>query len=139
MINTKDVIRMKVPYPSVNAGLAVAAHMYICKTSASPKYEYIKCQTLKPYMLTGTQMTHYRDEQPDITRNPFQRPTRIDCDKVFATSSVEYSDGLKTTNRPDVCDSLFRAVLTELNKDGYSTVNVNETELEKLNVMVTTV
>lgn len=84
-------------------------------------------------------MMHYWDEQPDITRNPFLRPTRIDCDKVFATSSVEYSDRLKTTSRPDVCDSLFQAVITELDKDGYRTVEVNEEELRNLNAMVTAV
>lgn len=28
-------------------------------------------------------MTHYWDENADITRNPFSRTTRIDCDKTL--------------------------------------------------------
>ena len=42
LINTKDVIRMKIPYPSIGSGLAVKSHMYICKTADSPHHEFIR-------------------------------------------------------------------------------------------------
>ena len=88
-------MRIKVPYPSISGNLAVNAHMYICKETNDPNYSFIKCQTLKPYMLTNNIIRHYCDEVPDINRNRFQVPTRIDCDKLFSTSSVRYHDSLK--------------------------------------------
>ncbi len=137
MINKKDVIRIKIPYPSVNSGLAQAAHMYICKESANYKYEYVKCQTLKPYMFKNGTMRHYCDEQADLNRNPFEHTTRIDCDKVFATELVKYDELLKTTRRSTVCDELFQKVLAELAVDGYNKEKVNEIELTLLNDLVT--
>ena len=137
MINTKDVIRMKVPYPNVSSELAATTHMYICKENTNFHYEFIKCQTLKPYMLINNPMQHYCDENVDITRNPFQRATRIDCDKIFVTATVKYDDMLKTTTRPDVSEELFTDVLLELNTDGYMTISLNENELKNLNPLIT--
>ena len=139
MINERDVIRMKVPYPSVDSGLAVAAHMYICKKSVNHNYEYIKCQTLKPYMLNNNLLRHYHDEKANLDRNPFKHTTRIDCDKLFLTHTVEYSDDLKTQPRSDVCDDLFRTVIDEILADGVTEINVNEDQLQNLNIYITSV
>lgn len=127
---------MKVPFPSISDEMAVSPHMYICHKRAGTNYEYIKCQTLKPYMLINNPMIHYHDEQPNISRNPFTRPTRIDCDKLFRTTTVCYDDRLKTSNRTDVCDQLFRSVQVELQKDGYSVIPINEIELKNLNRLI---
>lgn len=127
---------MKVPYPSITDGMAMTSHMYICNKRSGTNYEYIKCQTLKPYMLINNPMLNYHDEQPDIARNPFTRPTRIDCDKLFLTTTVHYDDQLKTSSRPDVCDDLFNSVQRELLKDGYSCININEIELKTLNRLI---
>lgn len=127
---------MKVPYPSITDGMAMSSHMYICNKSSGTNYEYIKCQTLKPYMLINNPMLNYHDEQPDITRNPFTRPTRIDCDKLFITTTLHYDDRLKTSNRPDVCDDLFNSVEMKLLEDGYSCIYINEIELRTLNRLI---
>lgn len=137
MINTRDVIRMRIPYPDISAGLAVSSHMYICKSVNGSVYEYVKCQTLKPKMLAGNLLKHYVDEEADISRNPFLRTTRIDCDKVFVTNSVQYDSRLKTTTRPDVCNELYDAVIKELNADGYDTIEMDEDELTSINPMIT--
>ena len=121
----------------MSSGLANSAHMYICKECDNYRYEYVKCQTLKPYMLSNTVMKHYCDEQADINRNPFTHPTRIDCDKVFTTSLVKYDDLLKTTRKTFVCDELFQKVLCELSADGFTRERVDETELTLLNELVT--
>ncbi len=136
MINQKDVIRMKVPYPSITDGMAMTSHMYICRTQSDTDYEYVKCQTLKPYMLINNPMQHYHDEQPDLARNPFTRTTRIDCDKLFSTHTVTYDDQMRTTNRPDVCDDLFAKMELELLTDGYQNININEDKLKILNRFV---
>ncbi len=136
MIHEKDVIRMKIPYPGISDKLAVSSHMYICKAT-SPEYEYIKCQTLKPYMMTKAVFRHYVDEAPDAARNPFQRVTRIDCDKTFTTVGVRYDDRLKTTIRPDVCQELYDEVIAELDAEGYVEIGLNADEMVSINAMVT--
>lgn len=138
MINERNVIRMRVPYPSISSDLAVQAHMYICRTSAHPKYAFVKCQTLKPYMLVNNPIKHFIDEKPDSTRNPFSRTTRIDCDKLFSTEKVNYSDALLTSSRCDICQELHDNIVTELEADGWADVPIdNETELIKLNPLIT--
>ena len=139
MINEKDVVRMKIPYPSVSDKLALSSHMYICKTVNNTLREFVKCQTLKPYMLINETMKHYCDEQPDITRNPFKRTTRIDCDKLFNTNTVKYDLGLRTDSRKDICQSLYNEVVKELESDGYKNININETELKTLNPLITSI
>ena len=127
---------MKVPYPTISDGLALKAHMYICRASGTSYYEFVKCQTLKPYMLINNTMTHYLDEQPDITRNPFARTTRIDCDKTFKTYSVTYDDALKATSRPDVSEEVFNLLENELLADGYEEIDVSEDDLKSLNSLI---
>lgn len=137
MINIRDVIRMKVPFPNISSDLAVQAHMYICRISTHPNYSYIKCQTLKPSMLIKSPMRHYVDEEADSSRNPFTHKTRIDCDKVFSSHNVQYSDSLKTTIRNDVCEQLFSDVEKELLTDGYTDNSINEKNLTKINSLIT--
>ena len=139
MIKEKDVVRMKVPYPSINDGLALSSHMYICKTADSTLREFVKCQTLKPYMLIRGTMKHYCDEQPDILRNPFKHTTRIDCDKLFATNTVKYDLRLRTDARTDICQSLYDEITKELEQDGYTNINMNEAELKGLNPYITSI
>lgn len=127
---------MKVPYPSISAQLAVSSHMYVCKNVDGSMYEYVKCQTLKPKMLASRRFKHFIDEQPDVLRNPFQRATRIDCDKVFVTKSVRYGDGMKTNRRPDVCQELYDMIVEEVNKDGYDSIGMNEDELTRINPLI---
>lgn len=127
---------MRVPYPSISDGMALNSHMYICRTAGADCYEFIKCQTLKPYMLMNNPMIHYWDEKPDITRNPFSRTTRVDCDKTFKTYNVAYDDALKTTSRPDVSDDVFNSVETELQADGYDEIDVLENDLKSLNSLI---
>jgi hypothetical protein len=136
LIKEKDVIRMKVSFPSVSKGLALQAHMYICGKDTEPDYGFIKCQTLKPYMLGSDLIAHYVDESPDISRNPFGRTSRIDCDKLFVTSSVRYGNKLKTTMRPDICQELYDDVKRELAIDGYKIISINEDELVTLNSLI---
>lgn len=137
MIDAKDVVRMKIPYPDINAELAVSSHMYICKSVCGSVYEFVKCQTLKPKMLAGKLLRHYVDEEADRSRNPFQRTTRIDCDKVFTTKSVQYDSRLRTTSRPDICQELYDKVMEELDADGYAIIEMNEEELTGINPMIT--
>lgn len=110
--------------------------MYICHRVNGNTYGFVKCQTLKPYMLSHNPINHYWDEAPDINRNPFQRTTRIDCDKEFVSSNVCYDDRLKTTARPDVSNEVMVQVDAELACDGYVSNNISEIDLVALNNLI---
>lgn len=136
MINRKDVIRIKIPFPNISSDLATKSHMYICRNVNGNTVKFVKCQTHKPAMLKTSIMKHYCIEQPDIKRNPFKHETIIDCDKEFITYNVEYNDKLKTTIRSDVCEDVIQHVDKELLCDGYDSVDINEDELASLNPLI---
>lgn len=127
---------MKVPYPTISDSMALKSHMYICRTAGPSCFEFIKCQTLKPYMLIDNPMRHYWDENADITRNPFLHKTRIDCDKTFRTYNVSYNDALRTTLRPDINDEVFISVEIELLEDGYDEIDILENDLKFINSLI---
>lgn len=139
MINERDVVRLKMPCSSVSSVLAVRTHMYICRNVNGYITRFVKCQTVKPYMDYVLNMSHYWDENPDITRNPFVYPTRIDCDKEFVTSDVIYDDRLKTVLRSDVCDDVLQHVEAELFCDGYCSYIIDGDDMVALNPLVTRV
>ncbi|GAA5414333.1 hypothetical protein UREOM_0440 [Ureaplasma sp. OM1] len=136
MINPKDVITMKIPFPSISDKLAVSSHMYICRRHDGATYEYVKCQTKKPCMLYKSPISNYLDEQPNIQRNPFINPTRIDCDKLFFTKSAQYDDKLKTNKRNDVCDDLFNQIQRKLSTTSITYIHINEAELASINPLI---
>jgi len=84
LIDAKNVIRMKINL-NLEYNLAHAAHMYICKSRINSKYEFVKCQTLKPYMIINNPICHYIDEEADIARNPFRMP----CGLILGNSIAE--------------------------------------------------
>ncbi|MGJ9460272.1 hypothetical protein [Oceanobacillus sp. CF4.6] len=110
MIDQKDVVRMRVPFPNLDSKLAVQAHMYVCVDSGTQK-EFVKCQTFKPTHLIRSKPP-YRCivETPDIKRNPFQGKTTIDCDKSFYIENVVIDRSLLTTKRKDICEDLFTSI-----------------------------
>lgn len=133
MIERKNVITIKLPFPNINSGLAVKPHMYICYGTEGKMFNFIKCQRIKPKMIFSNKFRHYIDELPDIKRNPFVYPTRIDCDKMFMTEDVCYDDKLKTSIRPDISDDLMLEIDSELLCDGYTTYRIRTNDLLQLN------
>ena len=76
------------PYPNKTSVLAHTKHMYVCIGEDHGHYQFVKCQTLKQTMLINSPISHYVDELPDLMRNPFVNPTRIDCDKEFVSEGL---------------------------------------------------
>lgn len=136
MIKEQDVVRIKVPFLNISSKLAMNAHMYICGKDTAPHYGFIKCQTLKPYMLNKRIIIYYVAEAANATRNPFSRTSRIDCDKLFVSYSVHYDDRLKTTTRPDICRELYHKVKTTLTSHDYKTIAMDEEKLVELNALI---
>lgn len=137
MISRKDVLRLKIPFPDISSRLATNSHMYICRNVDDNSVSFVKCQTLKPYMFTQPVMRHFWDEVPDISRNPFLRTTRIDCDKEFATHNVQYDERLRTISRPDVSEDVIIHIEQELICDGYASEKIAEDEIVQLNALAT--
>ncbi len=138
MIEARDVIRMRVPFPGIDSRLARQSHMYICQIKKANTHGFLKCQTLKPYML-GKQnpMKNFHDEEADVNRNPFVRTTRIDCDRVFSTKAIEYSEKMRTTNRKDICIDLFQILQNKIVNITPNSIQVNEDELLRINPLAT--
>lgn len=106
MINVKDVVTLRVPYPDTFSELARKSHMYICIEAFCLYCTLVKCQSFKPYHLATNSAPVCRIiEQPDIARNPFRHPTIIDLDKVFVATRSLFQDNLKTAQ--GVSDTLL--------------------------------
>ncbi|MBU4693260.1 hypothetical protein KQ876_03555 [Mycoplasma sp. CSL7491-lung] len=127
MINIKDVIRLKIPY---GQGLKKESHMYICIKN-NVQHEFVKCQSYKITKSQDKLMNDFIIEEPNPLRNPFKRWTIIDCDKVFYTNSINYSELSKTNIRENISDDLFEKI-EELIK-GKRRVKIDEKELMNLN------
>lgn len=136
MIDRKDVVTIRIPFPNISSDLAVRSHMYICHHTKQRLKKFVKCQSLKPHMLANKTIKHFIDEVPNLKRNPFSKPTRIDCDKEFYTTNLRYPLSLRTTTRPDVCDNLIQMVELKLGCDGCDSNALNEQEMLQLNSCV---
>ena len=130
---------MKLPYPNINSKLATNSHMYICRSVNNNKHKFLKCQTLKPYMLKAESnpIISYLDESPDPNRNPFKKKTRIDCDKIFNSINVTYDIKLLAKSRRDVSDEVFSVLLNKLNNKAPKDIALNEQDLVNLNRYIT--
>lgn len=137
LINPKDVITMLIPFPDIDATLAQIKHMYICWRKIGTEYRFVKCQSVKPYMLDKIVCKHYVDEEANEQRNPFKHTTKIDCDKVFMTKLVNYDNKMKTKPKSNVCQELYDLIIEELVTDGYEIIHLNESTMVRLNKLVT--
>lgn len=133
MINSKDVIRLKMPFPNINSKLAVSSHMYVCYTHITNNYGLVKCQTFKNMFYN---LQHRIIESKDPTRNPFNHKTLIDCDKLFKLNKIVIPDSLLTTTRRNICNELFNKIDTELKMDGYETKVMDSVMVKSVNPRV---
>ncbi|MDR3296432.1 MAG: hypothetical protein LBT26_11510 [Clostridiales Family XIII bacterium] len=111
MIDERNVVYLTVPYPEASSALSKIAHMYICAEKVSATKRLVKCQSYK-FGVIG-QTSKYLIEQPDISRNPFDRITLIDCGKLFVTADAIPKNRLHKT-RPDICAELHDAIKATL-------------------------
>ncbi|MCZ8512423.1 hypothetical protein O9H85_08245 [Paenibacillus filicis] len=132
MIEKMDVIRMRIPFPEIDAELAQKPHMYVCIENGNNK-EFLKCQTSKPkHKLKKNPPFRYVEEIPDQSRNPFINPTLIDCDKSFYVENVRVSLDLLTSPR-NVCTDVFTDVLAEIQHSDFTKNQLDSSLLSSLN------
>ena len=84
-------------------------------------------------MLINNLLSYYCDEEPDIARNPFKHTTRIDCEKVFITTGVDYDERLRTSLRPDISEALYENIREKLLYSSPQEIELEESELMLLN------
>lgn len=129
MINKQEVINIKLPFPNIDSDLARIRHMYICKDNTL-NYSFVKTQTFKPTILYF--VDNYIIENPDISRNPFSKPTLIDLDKEFhINNSINISREAICRIRANVCDELFTEILEKTKKPIYK--NFDKESVLRLN------
>lgn len=109
MINTKDVVKLKIPFPDISSELAQLAHMYICYQKNQSSKLMVKCQSFKRSLFVNDAcvIKNGINEMPDPSRNPFVKPTIIDCDKLFEFHNVIMPLNLRTSIRTDICQELY--------------------------------
>jgi len=133
LIEQKDVVRMRIPFPDINSSLAVYSHMYICIKEGLEK-EFIKCQTYKPLKhLSGEPPYVFIIESADINRNPFNHTSIIDCDKKFRVNNVVISRELLTTNRKDICVELFTDIMQKIQHEDFMCEDLDPIEVASIN------
>ena len=133
MIDVKNVITIRLPFPDIDSGLALKSHMYICVDKDEDGYVFAKSQTDTPSARNS--MKDYIEEEADIERNPFHHSSLIDCDKFFRVSNCNISDKLITQRRPDVSDELFETIISKY--PDITIEEINTDELKQLNSQIT--
>ncbi|MFL2124079.1 hypothetical protein ACEN4K_03885 [Marinilactibacillus psychrotolerans] len=133
MTKIKDVVRLKMPFPNISAGLAVKPHMYLCIQEGKNK-RMLSCQTSKPKLLAEDMPPFvYIEENIDSTRNPFTRKTLIACDYYFPLDDIHVDSSLLATVRRNVCQELYDNVITKIKHDKFREQPVSKKHLLKLN------
>lgn len=114
MIKQRDVITIRLPFPNLNSALAVRSHMYICENEKQNDFCFIKCQT---YKNKNYNLNHYLIEDVDISRNPFNKVSLIDCEKRFNVRNVSISEDILAKKRRNVSEELFKLIKQTINEE----------------------
>lgn len=130
MIKSRDVITLKLPFPSKNSVLALSAHMYICEKCDQNNYCLIKCQT---YKNSFYKLKNYVIEHPSQERNPFRHISLIDCDKRFNLKSVSISEDILTKKRRDISSDLFTEIKNKIDEENCVNNSIDRNALISLN------
>lgn len=113
MIKKRDVLKVKVPFPDIDSGLAKKSHMYICVDEKYQDIYTVKCQTFKNELLKNPGIKHYKIVRPSLTDNPFQRPTLLEFNKIFQfINGVNFGNNLKT--QIGISRQLYSDIYSEL-------------------------
>ncbi len=112
MIDERDVITVRLPFPDISSTLAVQAHMYICNQNKNGRKKLLKAQTYKANL--EKVVDNFVREYPDINRNPFNKVTMIDLDKRFCIDGVTIPTTLRTRNRCDVSQEVYDDICNKI-------------------------
>jgi hypothetical protein len=128
---------MRIPFPDVSSDLAVKAHMYICLEKGRTNKEFLKCQTSKPiHKLKDRPPFKYVEESPDVTRNPFNNTTIIDCDKSFYVENVVISLDILAFRRRNICEELFSSIISEIQHSAFIKEQLDSSLLTSINYKI---
>ena len=130
MISKKDVVTLRMPFPNIQASLAVQSHMYICLENINNQKKFIKCQTAKAKLIN--KVNTYIIEESDSTRNPFLKETLLDLDKKFFLLGVKIPLLLRTSIRTNISDILYNEILKKINVS-IGKVNIDTNEFLSVN------
>ncbi|MEM5009235.1 hypothetical protein WKH57_00810 [Niallia taxi] len=137
MINIKDVVTMKLPFPNLSAELANRSHMYICLEEGASKV-MLKCQREKPTNIdVGVPPFRRITETPNLLRNPFVFTTLIDCDKSFLIKDVIIDESLLAKNRRDISDEVHQLILEEFKNNPCHQEIINKEDICSVNRKIT--
>lgn len=106
MIDTKDVIFLKVPYPNQHGGLAKIPHRYVVET---PRLTLFNIQTAKPELVRRKIISHWVEVDPTV--GPVQHRSYIGLDVRFILEDAIVDDGAKTATPRPLDKGVFNQVI----------------------------
>lgn len=126
LINPSDVVKMFIPFPNIESGLAYKKHMYVVEND---RFSVFAIQTAKPQLVERAVLNNYLVLNPG-DMSPVVRQSYLGMDTRFILEGVEISDSVKASI--GLSEYLFDIVKS---KARFVTDNVvlNQREVAQLN------
>ncbi|WP_074566299.1 hypothetical protein [Streptococcus equinus] len=138
MISERDVIKVFMPFPNEDSGLAVKKHYYICdKIESNDKYLF-KCQTKKANLIIKNGgikkfMNNYYIIRPS-SFVPFKRETAVDKQKVFKLQDTTVPKSYLSPEKPsEIPISTYKEIITAIRNRGFRYVEIDKPKFVSLN------
>lgn len=130
MIDAKDVVTLKMPFPDISSKLAITAHMYICRHNQKSHKKFIKCQTFKNSLVIKRNPVVKQWIKIDKNNYPFlkKKSSLIDCDKEFHLNHVKIPRTLIAGDGTAKIDDNLLDQITHKLISGSKTTNIIGTE-----------
>ncbi|MGL9742736.1 hypothetical protein [Enterococcus sp. DIV1368c] len=111
-----DVIKLKVPYPNVESGLAKKRHMYVFAERHETGKGLFVCTSKKPkHIKKGIPPFNRFEISPEEegcrVKSPFIKTTLVDCDRLFFLNGISVPMALLTEPRC-ICKEYLEKILS---------------------------
>ncbi|MBD3949638.1 hypothetical protein I4Q36_07135 [Tuanshanicoccus lijuaniae] len=131
MISEMDVVKLKMPYPNISSGLAVKAHMYICKRPGENK-ETLKIQSVKnKHRINGYPCSNYYVLSGSSVDNPCARDSFVDLDKQFIINNIMIPRTLLA--RSALSKSCYYDIIQNIHRSTLQTIMISASDFLRVN------
>lgn len=111
MINQRDVVTIRIPFPDIASTLAVRSHMHICFQPGIEK-QLLKIQTYKHKHDINMPCKNYIILQSNSYEHPCRNKSIIDLDKLFLVNNIRIPRDL-LAERP-ISENIYNEIKNKL-------------------------
>ncbi|HJF30396.1 MAG TPA: hypothetical protein K8V56_01290 [Sporosarcina psychrophila] len=124
MISSKDIVKLRMPYPNVSSDLAVYSHMYICNEPGADK-QLLKIQSFKnKHSTQGLPVNNYYELNASDPTNPCKRDSFVDLDKKFSLQQVVIPMTLKANT--DLSETHYTNIINKITQFNLVSISTDE-------------